>query len=564
MAAPPNQTAATATVIPSIPYTVTMDVADQTASLQMWWRYTSVTSATVLGFLAFADLMSLYAPKITVYVGPDSASLTAYPIGAGIAASQKQIFFPVTGGDTYWLKVEQTGAGTPLGASLIFSAYAGPMTTPTVGSILVNDTDTGYPAATFSPSTGATETFLPGLAIGDMAVVLPGGAYALENFNPGFVAPSTVNLYTAGSVLVTTVTVTGNLYALAADHGTTFFIASSSTAFPADGAATVTTISSTGVVGGTTWTLPANSAGMDQMGVNSARTILYYAKFGNNEPIHRYNLAVPGALSDLVAGVANHSLVQDLLILADDTIIAAYGKDTVTKDYFIRKYSTAGATTWELALGTAPKVDRMALAVDDPVSFWARLLPTTATSTSLFRHLLASDGSTIHSTSTLDSFANGRSVLGYTGYPAGDPPEFGPSATCPFLLLRSAPSPAPTPSLTYRTDPIRRVRQAPTLWDNESADRIFYSSFELIYEGGVPTEDGRPLFFELQWSDDLGHRWSNLHRIEASSVGQYNFRAIWRRLGSARNRIFRIIDSNQAKIVILDAILSPTPEQGTS
>jgi hypothetical protein len=596
MPAPSNQTAATAIVISSLPYAITMDVADQTNTLQMWWRYTSVTTANTLGFLAFADVTSLYAPKVTLYTGPNSSSLTAYPIGAGIVASQKQIAFPVVGGDTYWFKVEQTGAGTPLGASLILSGYAGPATSAPIGSLFVNDTNIGYAGVILDATTGAVDQFMPNLAIGDMGVVLPGGAFALEQFDPTFTSPSTVRVYAADHTLVATVTVTGNLYALAADHGTTFFIASASAAFPTDAAATVTTISAAGVVGGTTWTLPANSSAMAMMAVNAARTILYYATAVVNVPIHRYDLVGNAPLSDLVAGIANHSLVQDLLVLADDTLVAGYSKNSATKDYEALHYSAAGATLNTYSFGTAPKIDRMALGTDDPTSMWLRLWPDPTTSnTSFFRNLKISDGSTIHDTPTLDSFDNGRSVLGYVGYPGGNPPPWGPASTCPFFLTRTAagppappgppvvppvfvplppgsrppftspPYPALPPGGAYvLQDPLRRLRQAPHLDDKSNGKRIFYPGAQLIFEAGGPRETDESLFFELQWSDDGGHTWSNLHRIEAGSLGQYRFRAIWRRLGSSRDRVFRVIESNAAKVVLVDFYLDPDPTQGLS
>ncbi len=44
----------------------------------------------------------------------------------------------------------------------------------------------------------------------------------------------------------------------------------------------------------------------------------------------------------------------------------------------------------------------------------------------------------------------------------------------------------------------------------------------------------------LRWSDDGGFTWSNDHYASLGKTGQYKNRAIWRRLGQARDRIFEV------------------------
>lgn len=57
----------------------------------------------------------------------------------------------------------------------------------------------------------------------------------------------------------------------------------------------------------------------------------------------------------------------------------------------------------------------------------------------------------------------------------------------------------------------------------------------------------------LDWSDDGGHTFGNEHWKSIGNIGEYKNRAIWRRLGQARSRIFRVTISEPVKVVILGA-----------
>jgi hypothetical protein len=74
---------------------------------------------------------------------------------------------------------------------------------------------------------------------------------------------------------------------------------------------------------------------------------------------------------------------------------------------------------------------------------------------------------------------------------------------------------------------------------------------------------GRGPIMTLQWSDDAGHTWSNPYDKDCGQAGAYKTRVIWRRLGSARDRVFRIRMSDPIPWRIVDAYLftkrDPTP-----
>lgn len=59
----------------------------------------------------------------------------------------------------------------------------------------------------------------------------------------------------------------------------------------------------------------------------------------------------------------------------------------------------------------------------------------------------------------------------------------------------------------------------------------------------------------LRWSNDGGSTWSNEYWVSIGKQGRYNNRAIWRRLGTARDRIFEVSVSDPINAVIVSANL---------
>jgi hypothetical protein len=59
----------------------------------------------------------------------------------------------------------------------------------------------------------------------------------------------------------------------------------------------------------------------------------------------------------------------------------------------------------------------------------------------------------------------------------------------------------------------------------------------------------------LRWSNDGGSTWSNEHWTGVGQLGKYKNRAIWRRLGTARDRIFEVSVSDPVNFVIISANL---------
>jgi hypothetical protein len=59
----------------------------------------------------------------------------------------------------------------------------------------------------------------------------------------------------------------------------------------------------------------------------------------------------------------------------------------------------------------------------------------------------------------------------------------------------------------------------------------------------------------LRWSNDGGSTWSNEHWVSIGKEGKYKNRAIWRRLGTARDRVFEVVVTDPIKAVIVSANL---------
>ncbi len=78
---------------------------------------------------------------------------------------------------------------------------------------------------------------------------------------------------------------------------------------------------------------------------------------------------------------------------------------------------------------------------------------------------------------------------------------------------------------------------------------------------GIPPTVRQPQCM-LSWSDDGGYTYSNEHFIDMGDVGEYKKRAIWRRLGRSRERVFLFKITDPIPFVITDCFIDVG--QGTS
>lgn len=110
---------------------------------------------------------------------------------------------------------------------------------------------------------------------------------------------------------------------------------------------------------------------------------------------------------------------------------------------------------------------------------------------------------------------------------------------------------------TYDDDGEAIVRERTGFLLQDVRKNVFYNSFELEFEPGVGLQSGQGStpYAMLQWSKDGGHSWSNELWREIGEAGEYKQRAIWRRLGKSRNRVFRVRITDPVKVAIIGATL---------
>lgn len=105
---------------------------------------------------------------------------------------------------------------------------------------------------------------------------------------------------------------------------------------------------------------------------------------------------------------------------------------------------------------------------------------------------------------------------------------------------------------------VKRLRRAPHLVTD--LQRQYFDELQIQFQPGVGLENGtgeNPQAM-LRWSNDGGSTWSNEHWTSIGRMGKYLNRAIWRRLGMARDRIFEVTVSDPVKCVIVSANLKAT------
>lgn len=106
---------------------------------------------------------------------------------------------------------------------------------------------------------------------------------------------------------------------------------------------------------------------------------------------------------------------------------------------------------------------------------------------------------------------------------------------------------------TDNGEKIRRLRRAPHLISDYQ--RQYFHELQIHFQPGVGLPDNSQPQAMLRWSDDGGSTWSNEHWASIGVQGAYKNRAIWRRLGQSRDRIFEVVVTDPINAVITAANL---------
>lgn len=110
-------------------------------------------------------------------------------------------------------------------------------------------------------------------------------------------------------------------------------------------------------------------------------------------------------------------------------------------------------------------------------------------------------------------------------------------------------------------NPKRWMRACPHIADD--LEYIYYNKLQVDMQTGVGLTTGNAANVSpqvmLQWSDDGGYTWSNEHWVSIGAIGNYATRALWRRLGRSRDRVFRIAGAFNSKVCIIAGHITPVP-----
>lgn len=111
--------------------------------------------------------------------------------------------------------------------------------------------------------------------------------------------------------------------------------------------------------------------------------------------------------------------------------------------------------------------------------------------------------------------------------------------------------------------PLIALRRTPHLWSKENRKRLFHASLQIEFAPGVGLQTGQGSDPQamLRWSDDGGSTWGTEHWTTIGKAGRYKNRAMWRRLGHARDRVYEMSISDPVKRDIVGATLFAQGEQ---
>lgn len=107
---------------------------------------------------------------------------------------------------------------------------------------------------------------------------------------------------------------------------------------------------------------------------------------------------------------------------------------------------------------------------------------------------------------------------------------------------------------------IQRIVTSPPIWNDTK--RMVFHKLRIDFDPGVGLISGQGSDPQamLRFSNDGGGTWSNEIWKDIGQMGEYKTRAVWRRLGQARQRIFEVTVSDQVKVAITGAYVEVSTE----
>ena len=101
---------------------------------------------------------------------------------------------------------------------------------------------------------------------------------------------------------------------------------------------------------------------------------------------------------------------------------------------------------------------------------------------------------------------------------------------------------------------LERLRTTPVQHSNQNRFRV--DAVEVVVSTGRSTIDNADYALELSYSDDGGYTYGNWMARSLGAIGEYGKRLLWRRLGMARHRTWRIRVTSPVKVDLISASAS--------
>lgn len=105
-------------------------------------------------------------------------------------------------------------------------------------------------------------------------------------------------------------------------------------------------------------------------------------------------------------------------------------------------------------------------------------------------------------------------------------------------------------------NPIVSMRTSQHTFDKNELNNTIVNRIQIDAETGVGDNTTLSPQASLAWSLDGGHTYSNDYQGALGPLGQYKTRLLWRRLGIARERLWRLICSDPVKKVFMNAYVN--------
>lgn len=105
--------------------------------------------------------------------------------------------------------------------------------------------------------------------------------------------------------------------------------------------------------------------------------------------------------------------------------------------------------------------------------------------------------------------------------------------------------------------PLVAVRRTPHVWDKSERNRVRQTWLQVEFTPGqgLTTGQGSDPQIMMRMSNDGGFSWGNEHWTSIGQIGEYTRRAIYRRLGMARDRVYEVRISDPVPRDVVGATL---------